>query len=301
MDRFVAMQSFVRVVELGSFTKAAENLGMPKASLTRAVQELEAHLRTQLLNRTTRRVGVTPDGAAYYERARRLLDDLQEAEGSFAASRAPHGRLRVDVPGSLGRTLLIPALSGFHARYPDIQLEIGVSDRPADLLGEQVDCVLRGGEITDPTLVARRVGEFAFRCCATPEYLRRHGTPQHPSDLASAPHWAVNYFSSRTGQVLPFEFRRDGETTVVNGRSIVSVNDGSAYLEAGLAHLGVMRGIDFMVDPLIARGELVTILAGWGFPKLPVHIAFPPNRHLSPKLRVFVDWTVELLGRFRTP
>ncbi len=300
MDRFVSMQAFVRVVELGTFTKAAEGLNMPKATLTRAVQELEAHLRTQLLNRTTRRVSVTPDGAAYYERAKRLLVDLDEVEASLAtAGRAPKGRIRVDVPGSLGRMILIPALPEFFLRYPEIQIELGVSDRPSDLLGEQVDCVLRGGEISDPSLIARRIGEFDFRLCATPEYLRRHGTPQHPSELESAPHRVVSYFSARTGQIFPFELKRGGEALRVTGRSALAVNDGSAYMEAGLAHLGVMRGIDFMVDPLIAKGQLVALFTDWELERLPIHVAFPPNRHLSTRLRVFVDWAVELLGRYR--
>lgn len=300
MDRFVAMQAFLRVVETGSFTKASEALGIPKASLTRGVQELEAHLRTQLLNRTTRRVGVTPDGALYYERAKRLLADLDEVEGSLSqAGRAPHGRLRVDVPGSIGRRILIPALADFHARYPDIQLELGVSDRPVDLVADRVDCVLRGGEISDPTLVARRVGEFEFWLCAAPAYLQRHGTPTHASQLNEPRFPMVHYFSSRTGQVLGDRLLRGDEAVDVVGHAQLAVNDGDAYQAAVMAGLGLGLLVDFMAREEIERGRLVRLLPEWRAERLPLYLAFPPNRHLSTRLRVFVDWVVELLGRYR--
>ncbi len=176
MDRFDAMQAFVRVVETGSFTKAAETLRISKTSVTQQVQQLEARLRVRLLNRTTRRVNVTADGAAFYERALRLLADLDDAETSLSAAAAlPRGRLRVDVPSPLARMILIPALPEFHARYPDIQLDMGVSDRRVDLIGENVDCVVRGGELTDQSLIARRVGDLSLGVYAAPSYLARAG------------------------------------------------------------------------------------------------------------------------------
>lgn len=298
MDRVLAMQAFIRVVDSGSFTAAAEALGMPKATLTRGVQELEAHLRTQLLNRTTRRVGVTPDGALYYERASRLLAELDELEGSLnRQGRAPHGKLRVDLPGTLGRTMLIPALPDFYARYPDIQLELGVSDRPVDLLAERVDCVLRGGEISDPTLVARRIGAFELIVCATPRYLARHGQPTHPAQLNEARFPVVQYFSARTGQVIPDILRRSDEVVELRGQARLAVNDGDAYMAAALADLGAMVGTRVMVEPLLASGRLVRLFPDWELAPIPLYIAFPPNRHLSTRLRVFVDWVVELMGR----
>ncbi len=298
MDRVLAMQAFIRVVDSGSFTAAAEALGMPKATLTRGVQELEAHLRTQLLNRTTRRVGVTPDGALYYERASRLLAELDELEGSLnRQGRAPHGKLRVDLPGTIGRTMIIPALPDFYARYPDIQLELGVSDRPVDLLAERVDCVLRGGEISDPTLVARRIGAFELLVCATPRYLERHGTPTHPAQLNEARFPVVQYFSARTGQVIPDTLRRGDEVVEVRGQARLAVNDGDAYMAAALADLGVMVGASVMVEPLLASGQLVRLFPDWELERIPLYIAFPPNRHLSTRLRVFVDWVVELMGQ----
>ena len=152
--------------------------------MTRLIQTLEAHLQTQLLNRTTRRVTVTADGAAYYERALRVLAEIDELESSMSRAKAnPRGRLRIDVPAALGQLLLMPALPDFLARYPDITIDMGVSDRPVDLIGENIDCVVRGGEITDQSLIARRIGEFHTVLAAAPSYLRRHGVPRQPGDL----------------------------------------------------------------------------------------------------------------------
>jgi LysR family transcriptional regulator for bpeEF and oprC len=292
------MQAYVRVVEAGTFTKAADSLDLPKATVTRLIQTLESHLRTKLLNRTTRRVTVTPDGAAYYERAMRLLGDLEELEGSMNQARTtPRGRIRIDVPGIVGREMIIPHLPDFYAKYPDIQIDLGVSDRPVDLLGDNVDCVIRGGELTDQSLVARRIGEFHFVTCATPEYLRRHGTPTHPSQFGEAPHRMVGYFSARTGKVVADTYRRGDEVVDVVGNHALAVNDADAYLRAGLAHLGLVQLACFIAGPLLKTGELVRVLEDWGSDPVPVYVVYPPNRHLSSKLRVFVDWVVELIGR----
>src|SRR5262245_3293107 len=174
MDQLTAMRAFVRVVEAGSFTRAANLLAIPKPTISKLIQELEAHIHTKLLNRTTRRVTVTPDGAAYYERVVRLLADLDELDGSMTQSQAtPKGRLRIDMSASLAMLILIPALPAFHARYPDIQIDLGVTDRLVDLVGENVDCVVRAGELTDQSLIARRIGDCHFVACATPSYLDR--------------------------------------------------------------------------------------------------------------------------------
>jgi DNA-binding transcriptional LysR family regulator len=210
MDKFSAMQAFVRVVEAGTFTKAADSMGMPKPTVTRLIQTLEQSLDTKLLNRTTRKVTVTADGAAYYERAGRLLGEMEELESSMSRAKAsPRGRLKVDIPSSLGMAVVIPALPDFYARYPDIQLELGVSDRPIDILAENVDCVIRGGEITDQSLVARRIGEFYLMSCASPAYLKRHGVPQHPQELAHG-HRLIRYFSPRDGKLYSVTLHKDG-------------------------------------------------------------------------------------------
>jgi DNA-binding transcriptional LysR family regulator len=198
MDRFDAMQAFARVVEAGSFTKAAQTLHMSKTTVTQLVQQLEARLRVKLLNRTTRQVKVTADGAAYYERVVRLLADMEDADTSLSSAVAsPRGRLRVDVPSPLARLILMPALPAFHARYPDIELHMGVSDRMVDLIGDNVDCVLRGGEITDPSLIARHVGDLPIGVYAAPSYLQRAGTPQHPGELEDPHHRTVGYLRAR--------------------------------------------------------------------------------------------------------
>lgn len=298
MDRFDAMQAFARVVETGSFTKAAETLHMSKTSVTQLVQQLEARLRVRLLNRTTRKVNVTADGAAYYERVVKLLADMEDAETSLSnASTFPRGRLRVDVPSPLARMILIPALPAFHAQYPDIQLDLGVSDRMVDLIDESVDCVVRGGEITDLSLMARRVGDLQLRIYATPSYLERCGAPSHPQELAGPHHHIVGFSWARTGKAVPYAMHRNGESVTVQGRYKVAVDDGNAYLAAGLAGLGVLWLPDYMAKEHVARGELVPLFDEWSLDPMPLYVAYPPNRHVSTKLRVFIDWITALMAQ----
>lgn len=297
MDRFDAMQAFARVVETGSFTKAAATLHMSKTSVTQLVQQLEARLRVRLLNRTTRKVNVTADGAAYYERVVRLLADVDDAETSLSsAAMAPRGRLRVDVPSPFARMLLIPALPAFYARYPEIQLTLGVSDRLIDIIGENVDCVVRGGEITDQSLIARHVGDLQLGIYATPGYLQRAGTPMHPRELEAAGHHTVGFLWSRTGKALPYAMQRGEERIEAHGRPLLTVDDGNAYLAAGLAGLGMLWLPHYMAKPHLASGELVRLFEDWQMKPMPMYLAFPPNRHVSAKLRVFIDWVVALMA-----
>lgn len=298
MDRFNAMQAFARVVETGSFTKAAETLHMSKTSVTQLVQQLEARLRVTLLNRTTRKVNVTADGAAYYERVIKLLADMDDAETSLSnASVLPRGRLRVDVPSPFARMILIPALPAFHARYPDIQLDMGVSDRMVDLIGESVDCVVRGGELTDLSLMARRVGDLPLGVYAAPSYLERAGLPSHPQELSLPPHYIVGFRWLRTGLAFPYALHRNEERVTVQGRYVISVDDGNAGLAAALAGLGVIWLPDYMAIEHVSRGELVRLFEDWHLEPMPMYVAFPPNRHVSAKLRVFIDWVVELMAQ----
>ncbi len=300
MDRFDAMNAFARVVETGSFTKAAETLRMSKTSVTQLVQQLEARLRVRLLNRTTRKVNVTADGAAYYERVIKLLAEMDDAETSLSsASEAPRGRLRVDVPSPLARMVLVPALPAFHARYPDIQLDMGVSDRMVDLIGENVDCVVRGGELIDQSLMARRVGDLQLGVYAAPSYLKLAGKPAHPRELEDTHHRIVGFLWSRTGRALPYAMRRGDEVVNVHGRYVLAVDDGNAYLAAGLAGMGVMWLPDYMSEPHLAQGDLVRVFEDWRMDAMPMYVAFPPNRHVSAKLRAFIDWIVELVGAYQ--
>jgi LysR family transcriptional regulator, regulator for bpeEF and oprC len=295
-DQLAAMRAFARVVEAGNFTRAAVSLGMPKPTVTKLIQTLEGHLRTKLLNRTTRRVLVTSDGAAYYERAVRLLADLDELDGSMTLSHtSPKGRLRIDVSAALAMLVIIPALSEFHARYPDIQIDLGCTDRPVDLVGENVDCVIRGGTIADQSLIARRIGEMNFITCAAPAYLERYGEPAHPSELETK-HYGIGYFSAGTGRLYPFDFARDGESIEVRTRYVIAVNEGNAYVAAGLAGLGILQAPELMVGDHMKSGALRPVLAAWTTEPVPLHVVYPPNRHLSNKVRVFVDWVAELFA-----
>jgi DNA-binding transcriptional LysR family regulator len=298
MDRFDALQAFARVVESGSFTKAAETLHMSKTTVTQLVQQLESRLRVRLLNRTTRKVNVTADGAAYYERVVRLLADMDDAETSLSnASAAPRGRLRVDVPSPLARMILVPALPAFHARFPEIQLDMGVSDRMVDIIGENVDCVVRGGELTDQSLIARHVGDLQLKMYAAPSYLGRVGTPLHPRELEATHHRVVGFLWARIGKAIPYEMRTGTEKVKVQGRYVLAVDDGNAYLAAGLAGLGVLWLPDYMATAHLARGELVRLFEDWRLDPMPIYLAFPPNRHVSPKLRVFIEWVAELMAQ----
>jgi DNA-binding transcriptional LysR family regulator len=298
MDRFDAMQAFVRVVESGSFTKAAETLHMSKTSVTQLIQQLEARLRVKLLNRTTRKVNVTADGAVYYERAVRVLADVDDAETSLSsASTLPRGRLRVDVPSPFARTILIPALPDFYTRYPDIQIDLGVSDRMVDMIGENVDCVVRGGELTDQSLMARHIGDLRLGVYAAPDYLNRAGVPAHPRELEDSHHRIVGYRWARTGKLFPMVMQRDGETVQTQGRYVLAVDDGNAYLEAGLAGLGILWLPHYMASKSQASGALVPLFEDWCLESMPMYVAFPPNRHISIKLRVFIDWVVELMAK----
>jgi DNA-binding transcriptional LysR family regulator len=228
----------------------------------------------------------------------RLLADMDDAETSLSsASAAPRGRLRVDVPSPLARMILVPALPAFHARYPDIQLDMGVSDRLVDLVGENVDCVIRGGELTDQSLMARRVGDLQLGVYAAPSYLERAGTPSHPRELQDTHHRIVGFLWSRSGKPFPYAMHRDGESIEVQGRYAFAVDDGNAYLAAGLAGLGVLWLPDYMSKAHLARGELVPLFEGWRFDSMPMYVAFPPNRHVSTKLRVFIDWVAELMAQ----
>lgn len=300
MDQLGAMRAFARVVEVGSFTRAAELLDMPKATLTKLVQGLEAHLRTQLLHRTTRRVNVTPDGAAYYERATRLLADLAELDGSMTQSQtSPAGKLRVDVSAAVARLCIVPALHKFHKRYPDIHIDLGVTDRPVDLIAENVDCVIRAGPLASQSLIARRIADLEFVTCASPGYIEQRGEPRHPQDLEKS-HVVVGYFSTRTGRPFPFTFSSRGERLEFFGRSLISVNDGNAYVAAGLAGLGVVQAPRFMLRREMESGALRPVLTEWTTDNLPLYVVYPPNTHLSNRLRVFVDWVADLFATDET-
>jgi LysR family transcriptional regulator, regulator for bpeEF and oprC len=295
MNKLQAMEVFVQVVDAGSFTRAAELMQMPKATVSTLVQALETSLSAKLLYRTTRQVTVTTDGAAYYERCLRILSDVRDAEESLSRTRlSPSGRLRVDVPTGLASEIIVPSLPAFFDRYPDIMLELGSSDRPVDLVEEGVDCAVRGGALADTSLIARRVGVIHFLTAAAPSYLARHGVPQHPHDLER--HRCVNYFSAKTGRIFDWDFNRGDERIEVPMRGVIALNDSNAYVEAGLAGLGIIQMTDYLVERHVDSGRMVQVLPDWLSDPLPIHVVYPQNRHLSAKVRVFVEWIAELFA-----
>lgn len=297
MDQLLAMRVFVRIAEAGTFARAADSLNIPRATVTKLVQNLETHLGIKLLQRTTRRVTVTPEGAAYYERAMHLIAELEDMDALVANTRAaPKGRLRVDIGSSLANLILIPALPDFRARYPDIQLDLGVSDRPVDLVSDGVDCVIRGGAMLDSSLVARRIAELDYVTCASPGYIAVHGTPRHPSELERG-HILIHYFSSLTGRPFPLHFQRGDEHLDVIGHAAISVNESTAHMTSLLTGLGISQTFAFMAQPYIDRGALVPVLTEWKRSRHPLQVVYPSNRHLNARLRVFVDWVAEVFAR----
>lgn len=290
MDQLAALRAFVRIVETGSFTQAAAVLGTPKPTVSKLVQQLEAHLRTRLLSRTTRRLAVTSDGAAYYERAVQLLSDLEELDSSVTASQAqPKGKLRIDVSSSIAQEIIVPALGEFFARYPDIHLDIGISDRTADLVADNVDCVIRAGVIADLSLIARRIAELHMVTCAAPAYIQAHGTPDHPTTLARD-HLIVGFLKQRLAEPHKLNFGRGTEQLEVAGHYQTAVNESQTYLAAALAGYGIIQVPYFMVRSHLDSGAMRPVLSEWRVLPLPLHVVYPPNRHLSTRLRVFVDW-----------
>lgn len=296
MDRLVSMQAFTRVVDVGSFARAAESLDLPKATLTRLIQNLETHLGVKLLHRTTRRISVTTDGAAYYERCVRILADVDEAEQSLTRqNNSPRGTLRVDTTSGLAQLVLIPHLNDFFQTYPDLKMELTINGKPIDLLQEGVDVVLRVGHPVEESMVARRIGQVKLAFYASPIYLNRHGTPTSLEALAT--HKAVNYLSNRTGREMPWTMIRGTERSEILLPSAISTNDADVYLGCTLEGHGVARASRAMAEPYVKSGRLVEILSDWQTDELPISAMYPQNRHLSAKVRVFVNWSAELFGR----
>jgi DNA-binding transcriptional LysR family regulator len=291
------MRLFVSIVERGSFTGAAEQLNMSRASATALMRQLENHIGVSLLHRTTRQVSATPEGELYYYRCRDILHDLADAE-SLLSSRAHKlvGRLRVDLPASLCRLVVMPALPEFIGCYPDIRLDISVGDRVIDLVREGADCVLRIGELNDSTLIARRLAGLEQVTCASPDYIERYGCPASLQELDL--HHCVEFRSASTGRVDPLHFRLESGVVQRRLNARVSVNSGIAYVAACEAGLGIAQVPRYHVAAQLRRGELVELLPQLPPPALPLSVLYPPQRQVPLRLRVFIDWLVEL---FRSP
>jgi DNA-binding transcriptional LysR family regulator len=294
MNTLESMQVFMRVAEQASFTRAAESLGLLKATVSQAVQQLENSLGTRLLHRTTRKVQMTLDGHAYYERCKELLADVEAVQTMFQRSgESVRGRLRVDLPIGLARRYVIPRLPDFLRAHPQIEFELSTTDRLVDVVQEGFDCVLRVGAPRDPQLIARPVGELAFINVASADYLRRRGTPRTVEDLAT--HDLVHYVSVFGNRSEGFEYPADGGFKLLAMSGPVVVNSSDAYHAACLAGLGIIQVPLIGVQEEIARGEVVEILPQLKPAPMPVSLLYAHRRNLPKRVRVFMDWIVEIL------
>ncbi|QEN87300.1 LysR family transcriptional regulator [Labrys sp. KNU-23] len=287
MDRFDAIRLFTRIVERRSFTQAAQDLGLPRSTVTEAIRQLEARLGVRLLQRTTRVVSPTLDGEAYYHRCLAILADIEDAEAAFGDPK-PRGLLRIDVHGTLARHFLLPGLADFLERYPGLQLHIGEGDRLVDLVREGIDCVIRAGDLQDSSMVARRVALLAEATCASPAYLARHGVPATPDDLEG--HRMVGFLSSATGSVMPLEFQVDAAIRHVDLPTALTVTGSEALFGGALAGLGLIQVPRYHLLPYFADGTLIEVLPAHPPTPTPVSLLYPQNRQLSPRVRVFIDW-----------
>lgn len=294
MDRTDGMRIFVRVAELGSFTQAADSLGLSKASVSSAVRELEAGLGARLLQRTTRKVQMTPDGLMFYERCRDMLAELDELQAMFQQDDAVlAGRLRVDLPIGAARNIVIPALPAFLRAHPRLQLELSSTDRRVDAVREGFDCVLRVGTLENSSLVARPLGHFELVNCASPDYLARHGVPNTPADLHA--HWLVDYAPVLAGRPALFEYVEGGARRTCEVPAAIAVNNSDAYQAACLAGLGIIQAPRAGVADHLAEGRLVQLLPGHQAPPMPVTLLYPSRRHLSKRVRRFMDWLADVM------
>jgi len=296
MDRIQAMQVFIRVAEAGSFVRAAETLSLPASTVTGTIKNLERYLQVRLLNRTTRRVRLTPEGLQYLAQCREILSLIEHTESSLTDSvRRPQGRLRIDMPGGIAHFIVMPNLKDFYRLYPDIYLMIGVSDRQVDLVQEGVDCVIRTGELTDSTLVARPLGRFRWVTCASPDYLREYGIPEMPEALSQ--HRAIHYFSGSGRRTNELRFTRGTEMLSVPVEGDAAVNETGLYIRLCLEGFGLAQLAENVISENLQQGKLVEVLADWQPPSVPVTMLYPHQRFLSPAVRAFVaDWVAGLFN-----
>ncbi|MBJ2141159.1 LysR family transcriptional regulator [Delftia acidovorans] len=287
------MQIFSRVAEMASFTRAADSMGLPKASVSQAVQQLEARLGTRLLHRTTRRVQLTQDGQACYERCQDLLADVDEFQGQFQqAGDAPlQGKVRLDMTTGLARHVVMPLLPQLLQIHPALELELSCTERRVDLVREGFDCVLRLGPVDEPGLVARPLGLVALATCASPGYVQAHGLPATLQDLGG--HRLVHYQRTLGARPLGFEYEEDGQPRYLPMAGALTVNNAEAYLAACQAGLGLIQVPRLAVQPLLDAGELVEVLPRHPPPPMPLHLIYAQRRQLPRRVRVLMDWLAE--------
>ncbi|MDQ0039672.1 LysR family transcriptional regulator [Variovorax boronicumulans] len=294
MNQLLAMRAFVRVVDTGSFSRTADQLALPRSTVSKLITDLEKHLNIKLMQRTTRAVTPTSDGLEYYGHATRWIAEMDSVESAVRGKKVkPSGHLRIDAPAAFANSLLIPELPEFHSEYPEITIAVGISDRPLNIVEEGVDCVIRAGRLDDIAMVGRRVTELQYVTCAAPAYLDRKGIPSSPNDL-QLNHAAACYFFS-TGKPELLIFERGAERFEI-GNCVFSTNEGNGLKEMLLAGLGVGQHFRRIVQPYLDSGELVAVLEDWSRSAMPFHILYPPNRHQNARLKAFADWVVQKFG-----
>lgn len=297
MDKIKAMRAFVRIVEANSFSKAAETLDVPRAALTATIQKLEASLGVQLLQRTTRRLSLTPEGADYFRDCNDILQALALAESRFKGPDAarPRGQLRVELPSTLGRNLILPQLAQFHALYPELELMFSFTDRVVNLTEEGADCAVRVGQLQDSSMIGRQIGAMAYVMCGAPAYAARHGLPATVAELPA--HQAVRFFSGRTQRAFAWELLVDGNWIKLDLGGMVAVNDGDANLICALQGLGLARCARYRARAHFEDGSLLPVLPDVPMPSLPISLLYPKGRMATPKLRVFAEWLTALFDQ----
>ncbi|WP_430389989.1 LysR family transcriptional regulator [Dyella sp. 20L07] len=294
MDRIDLFRIFARVVECSSFTRAADVLDLPRSSVSTAVLELERRTGARLIHRTTRQVSPTQDGVVFYERCLRLIADVEEAEGLFQQKDTkPAGKLRVDVPGRIGRLIVAPALPTFLNEYPGIDVDLGVTDRAVNLIKDGVDCVLRVGPLEDSGLIARPIGNLKLINVASPDYLASHGIPLTPGDLMT--HYVINYASPSTGRVEPWEWVVGTTIHFQRMPGRVTVNNAEAYIACCLAGLGLIQIPAYDVQHHLDLNELVEVMPDHQAAPMAMALLYPHRQPLSRRVQVFTEWLEQLL------
>ncbi|NVZ18549.1 LysR family transcriptional regulator [Pseudomonas costantinii] len=289
------MRAFVRVVDTGSFSRASDQLALPRSTVSKLITDLEKHLGIKLMHRTTRALAPTSEGLEYYSHARRLVAELDEVDSAVRGQTLkPGGHLRVDAPASFANCLLIPALVDFHREYPAISIALGISDRAVNIVGEGVDCVIRAGKLEDMAMIGRKVADLEYVTCAAPSYLGSRGLPNSPEDLEYN-HLKAGYFFAGSGKPEPLIFEK-GDQRVVISDCAYSTNEGNGLKEMLLAGLGVGQHFKPIVQHYIDTGQLIRVLPDWSRPATPLHILYPPNRHQSARLKVFIEWVIRTFG-----
>ena len=297
MSRLESMRIFVRVAELASFTGAAESMGLQKASASMAIRQLEDQIGTRLLHRTTRKVQLTQDGRAFYERCKDLLAQVDEVQSMFQSrSQSLRGRLRVDMPSGIAQDHVIPKLPGFLREHPLLEIEVSSTDRKVDVIREGFDCVLRIGALEDPSLIARPLGRFRLLNCVSAKYIEERGMPRTLDDLKS--HILVHYVTTLGGKCQGFEYFDGAKYRTVAMSGPLTVSSAGAYQAGCLAGLGIIQAPAVGLQPLVERGELVEVLPDLRAEPMPVSFVYAHRRNVSRRVQVFMAWVAEILAPY---